>query len=138
MDLVNIMVSLCESLAGKRLFSFAGIFFNIIKIIIPVIIIVMGSIDFVKAIISGNDDEMKKSEKNFFKRLIIGVAIFFVFSLVSFLMGLINNSLDNLCITCFNEPGALTCKVESNSSDSANVKVNPNNKEESTSKTGGK
>ena len=80
----------------------------------------------------------KKSEKNFFKRLIIGVAIFFVFPLVSFLMGLINNSLDNLCITCFNEPGALTCKVESNSSDSANVKVNPNNKEESTSKTGGK
>ena len=138
MDLVNIMVSLCESLAVKRLFSLAGSFFNIIKIVIPVIIIIMGSIGFIKAIISGNDEEMRKSEKNFFKKLIIGVAVFFVFPLVSFLMGLVNNSLNNLCITCFNEPGALTCKVESNTSDSANVKVNPNNKEEYTSKTGGK
>ena len=138
MDLVNIVVSLCESLAGKRLFSLAGSFFNIIKILIPIIIIIMGSIAFIKAILSGNDEEMKKSEKNFFKKLIIGCAVFFIFPLVSFLMVLVNNSLNNLCITCFNEPNALTCKVESNTSDSVNVKVNPNNKEEYTSKTSGK
>ena len=140
MRLFNIIAAtttFCNSAAGKKIFAYMGIIFDILKIIVPIIIIVLGSIDFIKAIIAGNDDAMKSSERKFFKRLILGICVFFVFPVVSFTMKLINQSMDNLCMLCFYKPSALTCKYDS-SNTSINDTINKNNKEEKTSKTGKK
>lgn len=141
MNLFNILdtaSNFCDSASLKRVFSFAGQIFNILKIVIPIIIIILGSIDFVKAIIAGNNDAMKSSEKKFIKRLILGVAVFFVFPIVTFVMNLLNQSNENQCMLCFTKPDALTCKTDSNTSNSSNLTINPNYKEESTSKTSSK
>lgn len=63
--------------------------FGYVKIAIPVILIVMGSIDFVKAVVASDDQKMKKAQKDFVTRLIVGVAIFFVPSILEFLLSLI-------------------------------------------------
>lgn len=63
--------------------------FGYIKICIPILLIILGSIDFVKAIISSDEQKMKKATKDFVSRLIIGVVIYFIPSLIEFLFGLI-------------------------------------------------
>lgn len=64
-----------------------------IKIIVPILIIVLGSIDLFKAVISSNEDEMKKAQKKFVKRIIAGVCVFFIPAFVNLLMNVLNNSL---------------------------------------------
>ena len=57
-----------------------------IRIIVPILIILLGSIDFAKAVIAGKEDNMKKAQSDFIKRVIAGVAVFLVPTLVDVIM----------------------------------------------------
>ena len=57
-----------------------------IKYIIPVVVIVLGIIDFIKAIAAGKDDEMKKAQGNFIKRLIAAALIFIIPLIIGFVL----------------------------------------------------
>ena len=62
---------------------------NIIKYIkyfLPVIVIVLGILDFIKAIASSNDDDMKKAQDKFVKRLISAALVFLVPLIIGFIM----------------------------------------------------
>ena len=61
---------------------------NIIKIAVPLILIIMGMLDLGKAVMAGEEKVVKEAQKSFIKRLIYGVAIFFVFSIVKVIFGL--------------------------------------------------
>ena len=65
---------------------------NIIKLVVPIIVIGLGVIDIAKAIFTSNDDEIKKAQKTFFKRLIIAVIIFFSPILVNFIIDITNEA----------------------------------------------
>ena len=51
---------------------------NIIKFIVPVMFVVLGSMDFIQAIFAQDDGGMKKAQTRFIKRLIVAVVIFLV------------------------------------------------------------
>ena len=77
----------------------------ILKIATPIIIIIFGMVDFVKALVSQKDDEIKKGQQIFFKRLGIGACVFLVFVFVELIIGFIapkdeNQSMWN-CVDCF-------------------------------------
>ena len=55
----------------------------IIQIGIPIILIVMGSVDLGKAVLSSDDKEIKGATTKLIKRAIAAVAVFFVGTLVS-------------------------------------------------------
>ena len=57
-----------------------------IKYIIPVVVILFGIIDFIKATGSEKDDAMKKAQANFVKRLIAAALIFLVPSIIEFIL----------------------------------------------------
>lgn len=59
---------------------------NIIKFLVPAIIIVMSVIDFIKALASQSQDELKKSANKLVKRIIIGILIFVLPTLLEFLL----------------------------------------------------
>ena len=59
-----------------------------VRIIVPILIILLGTIDFAKAVLSGKEDNMKKAQKTFAMRILIGVAVFFVPLLVNLVMDL--------------------------------------------------
>lgn len=125
-NFVNILTntSSCDANSIKRVFSLLGNLFNIVKIIIPIILIVMGTIDFVKAMITNNPDETKKSQALFIKRLIVAVCVFFVFPIVSFLMSLVGESMDNTCMICFSNPNDKTkCYFTVNNNNDSNSTV---------------
>ncbi len=62
--------------------------YNIIKIIIPVLIIGLSIVDFLKVILISDDKNYKSAWDKFTKRLIIGVIFFLVPLLVSFLLNI--------------------------------------------------
>lgn len=59
-----------------------------VRIIVPILIILLGMLDFGKAVLAGNEDNMKKAQSTFIKRLIAGVIVFFVPLLVDLVMDL--------------------------------------------------
>ena len=63
--------------------------FPIIQIAIPIILIVLGTIDLGKAVIASDDKKIQEAQKMLIKRAIYAVAIFFVATIVYVLMGVV-------------------------------------------------
>ena len=59
--------------------------YNLAKFAVPIIIIVMGLVDFLSATAAADIDKMKKSKKKFINRLIAGVFIFLILAIVQFI-----------------------------------------------------
>lgn len=64
--------------------------FTGIKVVVPILVIVFSSLDFAKAIFGGSDDDLKKSQVKFAKRLIIAFIFFLLPTIMAFLMDLMN------------------------------------------------
>ena len=63
-----------------------GTLYNIIKIIIPVLIIVLSIVDFLKVILISDDKNYKSAWEKFVKRLIVGIIFYLVPTLVEFIL----------------------------------------------------
>ena len=77
---------------------------NIIKIGIPIILIFLGMLDLGKAVMAQKEDEIKKSQQIFVKRLISAVLVFLVVFIVQTVIGLVagkQSSNITKCIDCF-------------------------------------
>lgn len=85
-----------------RLPDLTSKFVNIIKIVVPVILVIMGMIDFAKAVISQKDDEIKKGQKIFIKRLIAAAAVFFVIVITQMLVNFVASDEAKSIIECMN------------------------------------
>ena len=97
LDLVQMMT--CPGdLAPIFRFIKYGIY-PIIQIGIPILLIVMGSIDLGKAVLSSDDKEIKGATGKLIKRCIAAIAIFFVTTIVSLLMGLFSSTGESSNIT---------------------------------------
>lgn len=65
---------------------------NLIKNLTPVVLIIMGSLDFGKAVMSQKEDEIKKAQGAFIKKLIAGAAVFFVIVFAKWAVNVVNNA----------------------------------------------
>lgn len=79
---------------------------TLLQVAVPVILIIMGVIDFVKSLSSQKDDEIKKNQQMFVKRVITAVIIFFVVVVVKLLVSLVSSGQTEKesivkCIDCF-------------------------------------
>lgn len=77
---------------------------SIVQISVPVILVLMGSMDLFKGITAQKEDEIKKGQQLFIKRLIIGASIFFVIVIAKLLISVIADaSSANIieCVDCF-------------------------------------
>lgn len=68
--------------------------FPIIQIGIPIILIVMGSIDLGKSVLSSDEKAIKASQSTLIKRCIAAVLVFFVTTIVTLLMDLLSTAGD--------------------------------------------
>ena len=91
MDFIQLMAADCEDLMPIIRFIRLGVL-PIIQIGIPIILIVMGTIDLGKAVLSSDDKEIKASTTRLLKRAIAAVAVFFVATIVTLVMGLFGRS----------------------------------------------
>ena len=61
-----------------------NIIYKVIQIFVPLVLIIFGMIDMAKAVMGSKEDEIKKGQQTFIKRLIIGAIIFFVIVVAKF------------------------------------------------------
>ena len=83
----------------KRLYDLA-------MIATPLILIVMGTIDLVRGIMSGKEEDIKKGRETFIKRLIVGMLVFLIALIARFAVSVVAGSNSNYtriieCMDCF-------------------------------------
>jgi hypothetical protein len=97
--------------------NFVGWVITLIKIAMPILIIVFGILDFGKAVTGGDEKVIKESVTKIGIRVVAGLIIFFIPSIVIWLFGLVN-AYNNMvgdfgvCQTCLLAPW--NCKVSTN------------------------
>ncbi len=78
---------------------------NLIKIFVPILLILFGTLDLAKAVIAGKEDEMKKAQSTLIKRVIYAAAVFLVVTLVQFVMSFVASNTgesENAWFSCYN------------------------------------
>lgn len=88
-----------------------GYFLFIFKIVIPIILIILGMVDLGKAVISSDDKAISKAAKSLMMRVIAAVAIFFVPTIVSFVIQLVGGAQGDYdtCAACLSSPSGPVC-----------------------------
>lgn len=82
---MNILDADC-SVLGDKLQNILDDAFMAIKICVPILCVVLISIDLLGAVTSGDEKNIKEAQNRAVKRLIIGVVIFFIPTLVNLLL----------------------------------------------------
>ena len=120
--LAKVATSSEYTFGGIDNFVFSGMFpyvvstiVMIVKIVVPILLIIFGMLDLAKAVIASKEDEIKKAQMTFVKRLIAAVIVFFVVSLVQVVIRFVAGADEDSVMGCFNcfVNGSVT---ESNSS----------------------
>ena len=76
----------------------------VIQIAVPIVLVIMGMLDLFKAITAQKEDEIKKGQQMFIKRLLAAAIVFFVIAIVKLLFSFVaddknGNMID--CVNCF-------------------------------------
>ncbi|MEG0026164.1 MAG: hypothetical protein RR847_02320 [Bacilli bacterium] len=80
----------------EALTNLVSIIVKVIYIGVPILLILWGMFDLGRAVISSKEEDIKKGQSTFFKRLIAAVIVFFVVSIVAFVINLLSTSgIDN-------------------------------------------
>ena len=65
--------------------------FPILQIGIPIILVVLGTLDLGKAVISSDDKAVKEAQSKLIKRCIYAILVFFIVTLISLVFSMIGN-----------------------------------------------
>ena len=95
----------------SEILQIVGYVLLIFKIAIPLLIIALGVFDFGKAVVAEKEDEIKKQTKRLIMRVVAGIIIFMVPSIITWIFGAISGYQEiedkasfDVCETCFLEP----------------------------------
>jgi hypothetical protein len=94
------------------------------------LLVIFGSIDFVKAVVAQKDDEIKKGQQTFIKRLIAAIIVFFIVAIVKLTVGFgAGKKQTNIlnCVSCFVDgPNSKECATTPTPSDDKTQKDDDN------------
>lgn len=101
----------CNDEGIVKVLKFTGYILFVIKILVPLALILFGSIDFIKAIVSSDVSAINKSAVSLTKRTVAGIIIFFIPTVISLVLSLIATFNTNTkaeydtCYKCIVKPG---------------------------------
>ncbi len=89
MDLINVLdycTNLIHGVSGGGIPDAVGnlihLAFVLIQVVVPILLIIWGMIDFAQAVIAQDEDKIKAGQKKFMKRLIAALVIFLIVTIV--------------------------------------------------------
>lgn len=99
----------CEAINANipsALMSVVSTVVTIIQIGVPIVLIVLGMLDLFKAVISQKEEDIKKNQQLFLKRLLAAAIVFFIVFIVQLLVSLVSGATGDdesvwSCIECF-------------------------------------
>ena len=90
-----------------------GFFMLIVRIVVPTIIIMTGLVSVYNAVFKGTAEESIKGLKTMFRKIVAGVVVFLIPSLINAVVGLLVKDTDYsdflICTTCFDKPNSSVC-----------------------------
>ena len=109
-------VLFCQSTAN--IWQLVGTALLVFKIVIPLILIALGMVDLGRAVIAQDDKEVGKSAKRFGIRVVSALVIFFIPTIIGFILTLVSSFNDNediksdygVCKECLVDPRGTNCK----------------------------
>lgn len=111
-------INFCEENGVRKTFQIVGYLLYIAKIIVPLLLIILGTIDFAKATISSDDKAPKDAVVTLIKRILIAIIIFLIPTILNFLLSLVNGASEAFtdskftdCTDCLLDPFG-DCKAE--------------------------
>lgn len=116
LDLIAFMAvndggELCEELSF--ILKMVGIVIWGIKVIVPVLLLFFGMLDFVSVVMGKKDDEIKTALNRLKTRAIAAVVVFCVVSIVGLLMNFVGAEDYKACVKCINDPWSCSADIES-------------------------
>ena len=82
------------------------VIYTSIKVAVPLLLILFGMIDLGKAVISQKEDDIKKQQNIFIKRLIAAALVFFVLAIVQLVVNLVDAGSGTMnCVNAILNPG---------------------------------
>lgn len=102
-------VVLCETPRVLKAFQIVGYILFVAKLVIPLILIILATIDFAKAVTSSDDKADKEVLRKLVNRVIIAVVIFLIPTVLDFGFSLIDGATDTTnkfskCTSCLFDP----------------------------------
>lgn len=79
----------CGSVLGPDLTSVLQDVYRAVQIAIPILVILLCSVDMVRAVVSQDEKDMQAAQAKAIKRVIIGMAVFFVPLILDVLLDLV-------------------------------------------------
>ena len=107
---------LCKSEGFRTGSKIAGIIILVAKWLAPLILIILGMTDFIKALVSNEDDSLGKATKTFIIRMVIAIIVPFIpgllYNLTDYFIGDLKDETGELvsCTDCIRKP--FSCVVE--------------------------
>lgn len=106
MELIEILSVNCMDVnVPNKLILIVHLIINILKFGVPILLIIFGMLDLGKAVIASKEDEIKKGQQTFIKRLIAAIIVFFVVVVVELVVGVAASESDkediSKCIQSF-------------------------------------
>lgn len=95
-------VGSCNDLFDASIIEIINDILKYPRYIVPALVLVLGTVDFFKAVVAQKEDEMKKAQMTFIKRVIIGVMVFLVPVFINAIIWLANLAWKGLGYTTCN------------------------------------
>ena len=91
--------------AFTKIIGLSKLFVRILQIVVPILLVVLGSIDLGKAVLAPKESEMEKAWKPFLKRIVAAVIVFLIPLLVGVVLNLVNGKEWKECRNAAKEKG---------------------------------
>ena len=98
----TIKLSACDS-NTLFIFQIARVVIRFLQIAVPFALIIWGSLDFFKAVIAGDDKEMKQKRKPFIQRVIAAVIVLLLPMLVDIIMKNLAKDQEGWFVKCWKD-----------------------------------
>ena len=109
--------TLCGGLAP--VLKIVGVVYKGIQLVVPIILIIVGMMDFAKAVTEKSEDKIKEAQKKLIHKAVAAVAVFLIATIVGLLMKLVQGEEYKDCMTCVTGPFTTNCKSAVDAANSA-------------------
>ena len=97
----------------SKTLQLVGFFLVVVKIVVPLLVVIMGSLDFYHIVMSGKDSDLKKEALILGKRFLMGVIVFLMPSIVNLAVNTLDNNPNadyKVCVDCLTKPSSCPVK----------------------------
>lgn len=101
----------CAALDGvaidEKIINIVHVIILAIQIFVPIVLVIFGMLDLAKAVMAQKEDEIKKGQQTFIKRVIAAIIVFFVVTVVKMILSFLADGTGEgtiyQCVNCFVE-----------------------------------